>query len=132
MGTTYVSQHRPTFRHPSGQGCRAVAGPPAKRPALASVVLAALALAGCATGMGQSAPAPAAAAAESLDQLRERADMALQTGRTAQAKQLYAAILAREADDPEALSGLGEAEVLLGEYGPALDHSRQAAEGESK
>jgi Flp pilus assembly protein TadD len=64
---------------------------------------------------------------ESLDQLRERAVTALETRRAAQAKQLYGSILAQAPDDPEALTGLGEAEVLLREYGAALDHSRKAA-----
>jgi Flp pilus assembly protein TadD len=54
--------------------------------------------------------------------------MALGTRRAAQAKQLYKSILAQAAEDPEALTGLGEAEVLLREYGAALDHSRKAAE----
>ena len=54
--------------------------------------------------------------------------MALETRRAAQAKQLYGSILSDSPDDPEALMGVGEAEVLLGEYGPALDHSRKAAE----
>jgi hypothetical protein len=54
--------------------------------------------------------------------------MALETNRAAQAKQLYGTILARAQDDPDALTGLGEAEVLLGEYAGALEHSRRAAE----
>jgi Flp pilus assembly protein TadD len=63
-----------------------------------------------------------------LDQLRERAAAALQTRRAAQAKQLYGSVLARAPDDPEALTGLGEAEILLSEYGAALEHSHKAAE----
>ena len=78
--------------------------------------------------MRQPTPAPETAASDSLDQLRQRAAMALETRRTTQAKQLYGTILARAPDDPEALTGLGEAEVLLGEYDAALEHSRKAAE----
>ena len=37
-------------------------------------------------------------------------------------------MLATAPDDADALTGLGEAEILLGEYGPALEHSRKAAE----
>ena len=122
-----MSQHRPTCRRLRSQGCRALAGPWASRWAAASIVLGAALLSGCATGMGQPDPTSEATAAESLDQLRERAAMALETGRTAQAKQLYGTILARVPDDPEALTGLGEAEVLLGEHGAALEHSRKAA-----
>jgi Flp pilus assembly protein TadD len=102
--------------------------PSAGRWAVASVIFAAMVLSGCATGMRQPTPNPETAASESLDQLRERAAVALETRRTAQAKRLYGSILARAPDDPEALTGLGEAEVLLGEYGAALDHSRKAAE----
>ena len=93
---------------------------------VASVILAAVLLSGCATSMGE--PTPAIAARNPSDDLRERAAMALETRRAAQAKQLYGSILSDSPDDPEALMGVGEAEVLLGEYGPALDHSRKAAE----
>ncbi|MGH6905258.1 MAG: tetratricopeptide repeat protein [Geminicoccaceae bacterium] len=68
------------------------------------------------------------AASESLDQLRKRAEVALETRRAAQAKQLYGSILAQVPDDAEALTRMGEAEVLLGEYRAALDHSRKAVE----
>ena len=123
-----MSLHRPSFRHFGRQGCRAMAGPSAGRWTVASVVLAAVVLSGCATSMRQPTPASEIAASDALDPLRERAAMALETRRTAQAKQLYGTILARAPDDPEALTGLGEAEVLLGEYGAALEHSRKAAE----
>jgi Flp pilus assembly protein TadD len=76
----------------------------------------------------QSTPTPAMATSESLDQLRERAMVALETRRAAQAKQLYGSILAQAPNDPEALTGLGEAEVLLGEYRAALEHNRKAVE----
>ena len=101
--------------------------PCAGRCAVAATVLAALALSGCATGTPEPTPIAASAAADSSDQLRERAAVALETGRAAQAKQLYRSILATAPDDPDALAGLGEAEVLLSEYGTALEHSRQAA-----
>jgi Flp pilus assembly protein TadD len=123
-----VSQRRPFFRRSCSQGCRAMAGPSAGRWTVASLVLAAVVLSGCATGVRQPTPAPDSAASNSSEQLRERAAMALETRRTAQAKQLYGTILARAPDDPEALTGLGEAEVLLGEYDAALEHSRKAAE----
>ena len=96
--------------------------------AVASAVLAAAVLSGCATGTHQSTPTPAISASESLDQLRKRAEVALETRRAAQAKQLYGSILAQAPDDAEALTGLGEAEVLLGEYPAGLDHSRKAVE----
>jgi Flp pilus assembly protein TadD len=98
------------------------------REAIAAIVLAALVLFGCATGTGEPTPTAANATSEASDQLRERAAVALETGRAAQAKQLYGSILAAAPDDPEALAGLGEAEVLLGDYGAALEHSRKAAE----
>ena len=85
-------------------------------------------LAGCASSTRQTTPTPAMAASEPLDQLREQAVVALETRRAAQARQLYKSILAQAPDDPEALMGLGEAEVLLGEYPAALDHSRKAVE----
>lgn len=78
--------------------------------------------------MQESATPPEAALSDSLDQLRNRAVVALETRRAAQAKQLYGSILAQVPDDAEALTGLGEAEVLLRQYGAALDHSRKAAE----
>ena len=98
---------------------------PGGRWAVALAVLAAMALSGCATG-SESKPM-AASAADASDQLRKRAAVALETGRAAQAKQLYGSILAAAPEDPEALIGLGEAEVLLREYGAALEHSRKAA-----
>jgi Flp pilus assembly protein TadD len=123
----HVSQRRPSHRLRS-QGCRPRPGPSAGKSAVTSIVLAAIVLSGCATSERQPTPSPESAASESLDQLRERAMMALETRRAAQAKQLYGSILARASDDPEALMGLGEAEVLLGEYGAALEHSRKAAD----
>jgi Flp pilus assembly protein TadD len=93
----------------------------------ASVVLAAVVLSGCATSADQT-PATAEAAADSQDRLRERAAAALQTRRATQAKQLYEAILTAAPDDPQALAGLGEAEILLSDYDAALEHSRKAAE----
>ena len=121
-----VSQRRPSDLPLDRHDFRAMA----RRPSiwgrvLASVVLIAVVLSGCATSTSPPTPTPEI---EALDQLRERAVTALETRRAAQAKQLYGSILARVPDDPEALTGLGEAEVLLGEYGPALDHSRKAAE----
>jgi Flp pilus assembly protein TadD len=122
-----VSQPRPSCRRLRS---RAPAGrwPSAGRWIFASAVLAAAVLSSCATGPDQSTPIPAVAASEPLDQLRERAEVALETRRAAQAKQLYGSILAQAPEDPEALMGLGEAEVLLGEYRAALDHSRKAVE----
>jgi Flp pilus assembly protein TadD len=99
----------------------------AARNAVSALVLVALALPGCAT-TGEPTPTPAGAPSEASDQLRERAAVALQTGRAAQAKQLYGSILAAAPDDAEALTGLGEAEVLLGDDAAALEHSRKAAE----
>jgi Flp pilus assembly protein TadD len=131
--TMRVSQRRPSHRLCSEYNC-AITGPSpsAGRWTLASVVLAAVVLSpvvlsGCATSVSQTPPAEVAAS-DSLPQQRERAGIALETGRAAQAKQRYRSILAAAPDDPDALTGLGEAEVLLGEYGAALDHSRKAAE----
>jgi Flp pilus assembly protein TadD len=109
---------------------RAAAGrrPSAGRWAVASAVLAAAVLSGCTTGTRQSTPTPAIAPSESLDQLRKRAEVALETRRAAQAKQLYGSILAQAPDDAAALTGLGEAELLLGEHRAALAHSRKAVE----
>ena len=122
-----VSQPRPCCpRVRSDEAARA--WPSAGRWAVVSAVLAAAVLSGCATGTHQSTPTPAIAASESLDQLRQRADVALETRRAAQAKQLYGSILAQAPDDPEASIGLGETELLLGEYRAALDHSRKAVE----
>jgi Flp pilus assembly protein TadD len=90
--------------------------------------LASLALSGCATGMGEPGPAPKGAADQSVEQLREQAAAALETRRAVRAKQLYGSLLAHAPDDPEGLMGLGEAEVLLGDYQSGLDHSRDAAE----
>jgi len=95
---------------------------------IALIGLASLVLSGCATGMRQPAPAPKVVGGQSVEQLRGQAGTALETRRAARAKQLYESILAQAPDDPEALMGLGEAEVLLGEYGTGLDHSRKAAE----
>jgi Flp pilus assembly protein TadD len=100
----------------------------AARNAVSALVLAALALPGCATGTRETTPTAANAATEASDQLHERAAVALQTGRATQAKQMYASILAAAPDDPAALAGLGEAEILLGDDAAALDHSRKAAE----
>jgi len=120
-----VSQRRPLHRVRSERG-RSTTWPllPAGGWAVAALVVAAIALSGCATGASEAAPASVEASA----QLRERASMALETGRAAQAKQLYESILAAAPDDPEALTGLGEAEVLLREYRDALAHSRKAAQ----
>jgi Flp pilus assembly protein TadD len=95
---------------------------------VALIGLASFVLSGCATGMHQPAPAPKVAVGQSVEQVRGQAASALATRRAARAKQLYESILASAPDDPEALMGLGEAEVLLGEFGAALDHSRKAAE----
>jgi Flp pilus assembly protein TadD len=57
---------------------------------------------------------------------------ALETRRAARAKQLFESLLAQAPDDPEALMGLGEAEVLLAEFGAGLEHSRKAAERASE
>jgi Flp pilus assembly protein TadD len=120
-----VSRPRPCCRRVrSDEAARA--WPSAGRWAVASAVLAVAIVSGCATSTHQSTPATAAS--ESLDQLRERAEVALETRRAAQAKQLYGSILAQAPDDPEALTGLGEAEVLLGDYPAALDHGRKAVE----
>jgi len=78
--------------------------------------------------MRDGAPAARAAAGQSVEQLREQAAAALETRRAARAKQLFESILAQAPDDAEALMGLGEAEVLLGDYGPGLEHSRKASE----
>jgi len=120
-----VSERRHSYRLRSEDG-RAMAWPSrsASRWAFAAVVLAVVALSGCATSVSETPPAPS----DSLAQLRERASIALETRRAAQAKQLYGSILATAPDDPEALIGLGEAEILLREYGAALEHSRKAAE----
>ena len=96
--------------------------------AIGALVLAALVLAGCATGAREPKPTAASTATEASDQLHERAAVALQTGRASQAKQMYASILAGAPDDPEALAGLAEAEILLGDDAAALEHSRKAAE----
>ena len=98
------------------------------RRALAAAFLAALVIPGCATGTREPAPIAASAMRDGSEQLRERAAVALETGRAAQAKQLYGSILAAAPDDPEALAGLGEAELLLRDYGAALEHSRNAAD----
>jgi Flp pilus assembly protein TadD len=98
------------------------------RNAVSGLVLAALALSGCATGTRETKPTAASATAEASDQRHERAAVALQTGRATQAKQMYASILGGAPDDPAALAGLGEAEILLGDDAAALEHSRKAAE----
>jgi len=123
-----VSQPCPSDRRLRSLCGRAITRPARRigRRAVATVLLATLVLAGCATGRGE--PTPNAASATSEDQLRERGAVALETGRAAQAKQLYGSILAAAPDDPEALAGLGEAEILLGDDGAALEHSRKAAE----
>ena len=95
---------------------------------VALISLAGLFLSGCATGARQAAPAPEIAAADSVEQLRAQALAALETRRAARAKQLFEAILTQTPDDAEALMGLGEAEVLLGEFGAGLEHSGMAAE----
>lgn len=95
---------------------------------VALIGLASLLLSGCATSTRQAAPAPEVAAGDSVEQLRAQALSALETRRAARAKQLFESILARAPDDPEALMGLGEAELLLGDFGAALDYSGRAAE----
>ena len=89
---------------------------------------AALLLSGCATGAHQAAPARDGAAAESVESLRAQAFAALETRRMARARQLFESILVRTPDDAEALMGLGEAEVLLGDFTAGLEHSGTAAE----
>ena len=111
-----------------GSPARAGNWPLARLRNVALIGLASLVLSGCATGMPQPSPAPKVAVGQSVEQLRGQAVTALETRRAARAKQLYESILAQAPDDPEALMGLGEAEVLLGEYGAGLDHSRKAAE----
>jgi Flp pilus assembly protein TadD len=124
-----VSQPRPSDHRLRGMGGRVLAGPAPSigRKAVAALVSAALLLPGCATGTREPKATAASAESEASDQLRERAAVALETGRAAQAKQLYGSILAAAPDDPEALAGLSEAEVLLGDYGAGLEHSRKAA-----
>jgi Flp pilus assembly protein TadD len=124
-----MSQHRRLRRRLRGRGrCTTVTPWPAsRRRATASALLAALLLSGCAAGMGQPAPT-AEVAADPSDQLRKRATTALETRRATQAKQLFETILASAPADPEALTGLGEAEVLLGDYDAAIDHSLEAAD----
>jgi Flp pilus assembly protein TadD len=102
--------------------------PVGRLPVLALIGAAALLLSGCATGARQAAPARDAVAAESHEQVRAQALAALETRRAARAKQLFESILARTPDDAEALMGLGEAEVLLGDFGAGLQHSATAAE----
>ena len=109
---------------PAGAG----AGPLGGLRTVALIALASLALSGCATAMRSPAPTPDLAARPSVEELREQAAAALETRRAARAKQLYESILAQAPDDAEALMGLGEAEVLLGDFAAALDHSGKAAE----
>ncbi|HEX6114875.1 MAG TPA: tetratricopeptide repeat protein, partial [Geminicoccaceae bacterium] len=125
-----MSQPRPWHCRLRGIRGRAMARPApcGANRAFAALVLAALVLSGCATAPREAAPTAASAQSDASDQQRERAAVALETGRAAQAKQLYGSMLATAPDDADALTGLGEAEILLGEYGPALEHSRKAAE----
>ena len=123
--------HRCLFRRPiwRPEGPARIATWPLGRLRTAALIgLASVLLSGCATGMRPPAPAPQVAADPSAEQLRGQALTALETRRAARAKQLFESILAHAPDDAEALMGLGEAEVLLGEYGAGLDHSRKAAE----
>jgi Flp pilus assembly protein TadD len=127
MGVTQHSRFPFAIRRP-GSPAGAGIGPLGRLRAAALAGLASALLSGCATGMHQPAPAPQAAAGESVEQLRGQALTALDTRRAARAKQLYQSILAKAPEDPEALMGLGEAEVLLGEHAAGLDHSRKAVE----
>lgn len=121
----YMNERRQFRGRLRDQSCRAIPWFPTARGRLAVVsVLCAIVLAGCATTSGE--PAPNAEVAIG-DDLRARAATALETRRAAQAKQLYGTILTQAPDDADALRGLGEAEVLLGEYEAALEHSRKAA-----
>jgi len=95
---------------------------------VALIGLATLFVSGCATGAHHPAPAPDVAAAGSLEPLRAQALAALETRRAARAKQLFESIVAQTPDDAEALMGLGEAEVLLGDFAAGLEHSGTAAE----
>ena len=119
--------HHPLLRRP-GRLALPAPSPLGRLRTAALAVLACLVLSGCATGTRQPGPTPEFAARESVEQLRGQAISALETRRAARAKQLYQAILAQAPDDPAALMGLGEAEVLLGDFEAALDHSRRAAE----
>ena len=125
-----VSQPRPSHRRLRSRHGRIIVGPASFNGsrAVGALVLAALVLAGCATSTREPKPTAADTATEASDQLHERAAVALQTGRATQAKQMYASILAGASDDPEALAGLAEAEILLGDDAAALEHSRKAAE----
>jgi Flp pilus assembly protein TadD len=118
IGVTRIGLLHPLFGRP----------PLGRRRIVALLGLAALFLSGCATGMQGAAPAPPVATAESAESARAQALAALETRRAARAKQLFESILAQTPDDPEALMGLGEAEVLLGDFAEALEHSRKAAE----
>jgi Flp pilus assembly protein TadD len=125
-----VSQPRPPHRRLRSRRGRAIARPAPHNGsrAVGALILAALLLAGCASGARQPKPSAATPATAASDQLHERAAVALQTGRATQAKQMYASILTAAPDDPEALAGLAEAEILLGDDAAALEHSRKAAE----
>lgn len=125
-----VSQHRPSHRRLRNMRARVTVWPTPcfGDRVIITLVLAALVLSGCASGTREATPTAASARSDGSNQLRERAAVALETGRATQAKQLYGSILAAAPDDPEALAGLGEAEILLGDDGAALEHSRKAAE----
>jgi Flp pilus assembly protein TadD len=127
MGVTHHWLFHLHFCRPGTAGISGI-WPFGRLRTVALIGLASLALSGCATAMRQPASPPQVAAGESVEHLRGEAAAALETRRVARAKQLYESILAHAPDDPEAFVGLGEAEVMLGEFGPALEHSRKAAE----
>jgi Flp pilus assembly protein TadD len=97
-------------------------------PVLALIL--ALALAGCTAGPPPAPGAPAVAAADPAA-LEARAVAALGTGRAAQARDLYRALLLQKPGDASAVAGLGEAERLLGQHDAALAHARAAYENEA-
>ena len=78
--------------------------------------------------VGAVGPSPA-------EQALERADAALEAGEAQQAAELYRQVAAREADNTDAIAGLGRALIALGradEVGPLLDGLDDEIAGDDK
>lgn len=102
---------------------------PTRRPSGASAIACLtllLALAGCSGELRPSSPAGPGISATDAAMLEERAALALQMGRSDQARDLYRSMLQRRPDDPVAAAGLSEAERLRGEDEAALRHAATA------
>ena len=96
-----------------------------RRGTITLSLLAALVLAGCATG-GSDQPLSALGPAEERVKLEERAATALRSGRVDQARDIYRGLLQRTPGDPSLSAALAEAERLLGNDEAALGHAQAA------